>query len=66
MENHFVSIENRKKIKNMANAVKIGKMSYQKFCDRYGSMRNHMTHGNCIKLCHSLDLYADELMKGIL
>lgn len=40
-----------------------GKMTKQKFYEKYGAWKNHALHGNCIKLCHSMDLYVNELLE---
>ena len=53
----------KKKVTCWARAVKHGKMTEQKFYEKYGAWKNHALHGNCIKLCHSMDLYVEELMK---
>ena len=60
--------ENKRKIKKRlrrwVKAVKSGKMSEKKFFEKYNAWKNHASHGNCIKLIHSMDLYVAELMKG--
>jgi len=53
----------RKKIRVWAKAVKDGKMSEQKFFEKYNAWKNHALHGNCIKLCHSMDLLVKELLE---
>lgn len=59
--------ENKRKIKKRvtrwARAVKARKMSEKKFYEKYGAWKNHALHGNCIKLCHSMDLYVEELLR---
>lgn len=61
-----LSGENKRKIKKRvtrwAKAVKSGKMTEKKFYEKYGAWKNHALHGNCIKLCHSMDLYVEELL----
>lgn len=52
----------KKKVTRWVKAVRDGKMSKKKFYDKYGAWKNHALHGNCIKLCHSMDLYVEELM----
>lgn len=52
----------RKRVYSWAKAVKAGKMTEQKFHEKYDAWKNHALHGNCIKLCHSMDLYVKELM----
>lgn len=53
----------KKKLRRWASAVKSGKMIEKKFYEKYGAWKNHALHGNCIKLCHSMDLYVEELLK---
>ena len=53
----------KKKIARWARAVRSGKMTEKKFYERYNAWKNHALHGNCIKLCHSMDLYAKKLLK---
>lgn len=59
--------ENKRKIKKRlrrwSKAVKNGKMTEKKFFEKYGAWKNHALHGNCIKLCNSMDLYVKELLK---
>lgn len=43
--------------------VKSGKMTEEKFFEKYNAWKNHALHGNCIKLCHSMDLYVKELLE---
>lgn len=54
-----------KKVRCWAEAVISGKMTIEKFNQKYGALKNHALHGNCIKLCHSMDLYVEELLKNI-
>lgn len=53
----------KKKLRHLVRAVKSGKMTEKKFNERYGAWKNHALHGNCIKLCHSMDLFVKELME---
>lgn len=53
----------QKKVRTWAKAVKAGKITEKKFYERYNAWKNHALHGNCIKLCHSMDLYVKELLK---
>lgn len=55
--------EIRKKLRRWSKAVKSGKMSERKFYGKYEAWKKHALQGNCIKLCHSMDLYVEELMK---
>ena len=54
----------RKKIRTWAKLVKSGRMTEAKFHEKYNAWKNHALHGNCIKLCHSMDLYVKELMES--
>lgn len=54
----------RKKLRRWARAVRSGKMTEKKFYEKYGAWKNHALHGNCKKLCYSMDLYAKELMES--
>lgn len=53
----------RKKLRVWSKLVKSGKMTEQKFYEKYNAWKNHALHGNCIKLCHSMDLYVEKLME---
>jgi len=53
----------KKKVAGWARAVKSGKMPEKKFYEKYNAWRNHASHGNCIKLCHSMDRYVEKLLK---
>lgn len=53
----------RKKIRVMAKLVKSGRMTKEKFYEKYNAWKNHALHGNCIKLCRSMDLLAKELLE---
>ena len=52
-----------KKVRTWAKLVKSGRMTEQKFYEKYNAWKNHALHGNCIKLCHSMDLYVKELLE---
>lgn len=52
----------KKKVTRWARAVKSGKMKEKKFYEKYNAWKNHALHGNCIKLCHSMDMYVESLM----
>ena len=60
--------ENKRKIKKRlrgwARAVKSGKMNEKKFYEKYGAWKNHALHGNCKKLCNSMDQYVKGLLEG--
>ena len=53
----------RKRLRSWSRAVKAGKMTEDKFYERYNAWKNHALHGNCIKLCHSMDIYVEKLLK---
>lgn len=53
----------KKKLTRWARAVKKGRMTKKKFDEKYGAWKNHALHGNCIKLCHSMDQKIDMLFK---
>ena len=54
----------RKKIRTWVKLVKSGRMTEKKFYEKYNAWKNHALHGNCIKLCHSMDLYVKELLES--
>lgn len=37
-------------------------MTEKKFYEKYNAWKNHALHGNCKKLCHSMDEYVQQLM----
>ena len=53
----------RKNLLKWYKLVKAGRMTEQKFYEKYNAWKNHAMHGNCIKLCHSMDLYVKELLE---
>ena len=53
----------QKKIRKWVKAVKSNKMTEKTFYEKYNAWKNHALHGNCIKLCHSMDLYVKELLE---
>ena len=54
----------KKKFKKMVGLVKCGKLSKEKFYESYNAWKNHISHGNCVKLAHEVDRYIEELFKG--
>lgn len=54
----------RKRLRVLSKLVKSGRMTEQKFYEKYNAWKNHALHGNCIKLCHSMDLYVKELLES--
>lgn len=53
----------KKKYKKMVSLVEKGKLSEEKFKESYESWKNHISHGNCIKLGFQMDQYVEELLK---
>lgn len=53
----------KRKLKNWSRAVQKGKMTEKKFYEKYKAWKNHALHGNCIKLCQSMDAYVEKLME---
>lgn len=53
----------RKKIIGMAKQVQDGKITADKFYERYNSWKNHALKGNCIKLCHEMDKLVEQELK---
>ncbi|MFQ9078748.1 MAG: reverse transcriptase domain-containing protein, partial [Ruminococcus sp.] len=53
----------RKNLLKWYKLVKAGRMTEQKFYEKYNAWKNHAMHGNCIKLCHSMDLYVKQLFE---
>lgn len=51
----------KKKFKKMVALVKSGKLSKDKFYESYNAWKNHISHGNCIKLSIEMDKYIEEL-----
>ena len=55
--------KNKCKYRRLCKAVNKGKLSRKKFDEKYTAWKNHASHGNCIKLCHSMDLMVEELLE---
>ena len=53
----------KKKYKKMVSLVEKGKLSEEKFKESYESWKNHISHGNCIKLGFQMVQYVEELLK---
>lgn len=51
----------KKKFKKMIDLVKRGKLNKEKFYESYNAWKNHISHGNCIKLGYEMDKYINEL-----
>lgn len=54
----------KKKYKKMVGLVKQGRLSEEKFYESYYAWKNHISHGNCVKLGYEMDKYVEELFKG--
>ena len=53
----------KKKFKKMVGLVKSGKLSKDKFYESYNAWKNHISHGNCVKLGYEMDGYIEELFE---
>lgn len=53
-----------KKIRTWAILVKSGRMTEKKFFEKYNACKNHLSHGNCIKLCNSMDFYVKKILES--
>lgn len=53
----------KKKIRTWLKLVHSGRMTEKKFNEKYNAWKNHALHGNCIKLCHSMDMFVKEEME---
>ena len=53
----------KKKFKKMVGLVKNEKLSKEKFYESYNAWKNHISHGNCVKLGYEMDRYIEELFK---
>lgn len=51
----------KKKFKKMVGLVKCGKISQEKFYESYNAWKNHISHGNCVKLRYEMDRYIEKL-----
>ena len=54
----------QKKVRKWVKAVNDGKMSELEFQVKYLSCKDHMLHGDCVKLCHSMDLDIGRRMEA--
>ena len=52
----------KKKFRKMAELVKNNKLSREKFYESYYAWKNHISHGNCVKLGYEMDRYVSELL----
>lgn len=53
----------KKRYKRMVSLVKNGKLSKEKFNESYNAWKNHISHGNCIKLGYTMDKHVEELFQ---
>lgn len=51
----------KKKFKKMVRLVKCNKLSKKNFYESYNAWKNHISHGNCVKLGYEMDRYIEEL-----
>ena len=51
----------KKKFKKIVMLVSNGKISKDKFYESYNAWKNHISHGNCIKLGYEMDKYIERL-----
>ena len=55
----------KKKVRSMLRLLKEGKITEKEFKKKYGAWKNHASHGNTVKLIHSMDLHIkSEIEKG--
>lgn len=50
----------KKRYKKMTKLVKERKLSEENFYKSYNAFKNHISHGNCIKLSYEMDKYVDK------
>lgn len=55
----------KKKFNRMIRAVNKGKMPREKFYEIYNSWKNHISHGDCVKLGYEMDKWVKEKMINI-
>lgn len=48
--------------RKLIGKVRNGEISEEQFYQRYNARKNHILKGNCIKLCHSLDVLVEEAL----
>lgn len=51
----------KKRFKKMVGLVKCGRLSKEKFYESYNAWKNHISHGNCVKLGYEMDRYVENL-----
>ena len=55
----------KKKVRQHIKLIRDGKITKEKFDEKYKAWKNHASHGNCYKLICSMDEYVEELFKGL-
>lgn len=55
----------KKKFKKMVNLVNKGILRKEKFNESYNAWKNHISHGNCVKLGYEMDRYINDLLNKI-
>lgn len=53
----------KKRLRKYVKLIAKGELSVEKFYEKYNSWKNHASHGNCIKLIHSMDCFVNELFE---
>ena len=54
----------KKKFKKMISLVKAGRLTKEKFYESYNAWKNHISHGNCVKLGYEMDKYVEGLFSS--
>jgi retron-type reverse transcriptase len=54
----------KKRYKKMVKLVNEDKLTKKKFQESYNAWKNHVSHGNCVKLTHEMDMCIEKLLKG--
>lgn len=52
----------KRQLRKNAKLVKEGKITREKFFEKYNSWKNHASHGNCYKLISSMDKFVETLL----
>lgn len=53
----------KRRLRKYAKLVRDGRMTREKFDEKYASWKNHALHGNCHKLVTDMDRYVESLFK---
>ena len=51
----------KKRLRKNAKLVAEGRMTREKFDEKYESWKNHASHGNCHRLIKSMDCFVEKL-----